>query len=269
MTLIVGLRCRNSIVIGSEQEEVTGYTKRSINKLRCFTDDKWAVGFSGAGDGAIVDDAERRLADWLHTQKTFTGAQLVEAVNTVLATVYKRFIKPDPGSEGIGLVIGASCQDGLCLIQSVTRTAQLKNDHVCAGVGRIVADYLVGRLYNADDKWLNAAKIAAFVLHEARETVAGCGGNSNFIVLQEPPRPRWRDLGDEFGPEMDGDFDGVLGQCLRPEIIKGRWRPELMGGYCDERAPEPREEFPYSADPKSQATLDKIVEEFEREDESA
>jgi hypothetical protein len=240
-----------------------------MRKLNCYAGgDGWSLGFAGAGDGAVVDDAERHLANWLKCHKMFTKDQLIDAIDAIVRETYKTRIDPDPNAEGISLVVGASCADGLLLVQTVGRTPRTHDTFTCAGVGESAAFYLLDRLYNAHDNWLKSAKIAAFVLHEARKSVAYCGGNSNFIVLQKPPHPRWRDLGDDFGLEVDGDFEGMLGKYLRPKIIKGRWRPELMAGYCDERDPEAREESDFLDDPKSLARLKTIVEQFEREDES-
>jgi 20S proteasome alpha/beta subunit len=73
MTLVVGLHCRKSIILGAEQEETTGIAaKRNVCKLKRYESDHWAIGFGGAGDGAIIDNAERRLAEWLESRERFT-----------------------------------------------------------------------------------------------------------------------------------------------------------------------------------------------------
>jgi 20S proteasome alpha/beta subunit len=234
MTLVVGLHCRKSIILGAEQEENTGIAaKRDICKLKLYESDHWAIGFGGAGDGAIIDNAERRLAEWLESRERFTGKQLSEAIEDVLATVYSKFIDPDPRSEGISLIIGASCEDGLFLIQTHKRVCQFQDSYACSGYGSDVATYLLERLYQEDDKWINALKIAAFSIYEVKNAAQYCSGDSNFLVFQNPPNPRWRDLGDGFGIEVENGIQGLIAG-IRSKIIGGRWRPEWIDGYCDQ-----------------------------------
>jgi len=234
MTLVVGLHCKNSIILGAEQEENAGLAaKRTICKLKRYESDNWALGFTGAGDGAIIDNAERRLAEWLENQEKFTESQLSEAVEDILATVYTKFIDPDPRSEGISLVIGGSCEDGLFLIQTHKRACQFEDYYACSGYGSDVAIYLLERLYREDDKWIDALKIAAFAIYEVKGSAQYCSGDSDFLVFQLPPNPRWRDLGDEFGTEIENDVQGLI-SGIRSKIFERRWRPEWVRGYCDQ-----------------------------------
>ena len=274
MTLVVGLHCEHSVVLGAEQEESAGYTgKRNVYKLKLHESEKWALGFSGAGDGAIIDNAERQLLRWLDMRETFVMHELADAIDDVLVAVYEKFIDPDKNSEGVSLIIGGSCEDGLFLIQTHKRTSKFETDYACAGYGADVGLYLLSRIYQNDDKWLNAAKITAFVIHETKKSSQFCSGDSNFLVFQRPPSPLWRDLGDRVGMSLDDECQIFWDNKIREQVVfESSWRPEMMEGYCDQLRPipNPKDLLDLELDWRDPSVIAKFREEakkFESEDE--
>jgi 20S proteasome alpha/beta subunit len=274
MTLVVGVRCEHPVVLGAEQEESAGYTgKRNVYKLKLHEGKKWALGFSGAGDGAIIDNAERQLVRWLDTRETFAAYELADAIDDVLAAVYEKFIDSDKNSEGISLIIGGSCEEGLFLIQTHKRTSKFEIDYACAGYGADVGLYLLGRIHKDNDKWLDASKITAFVIHETKKSSQFCSGDSNFLVFQRPPSPLWRDLGDWVGMSLDDECQIFWGDTIHEKIISGpSWRPEMLQGYCDQLRPIPNQKDRLDPeldwhDPSVIAQLREEAKKFESEDE--
>lgn len=240
MTLIVGLKCSDGIILTAEEEEILGFTaKRKVNKLKLYTDEHWALVFAGAGDGAIIDNAERQLSKWLDERGAFTGDELAEAIDTVLAAVYSKYIDPDPRAEGITLVIGTSCSDGLHLISTVKRTPQFQDSKTCTGYGADVAYYLLDRLYSSEDDWISGVKVAAFAAEEAKESSQFCGGDTHILVLQSPPSPRWRDLGWGGANELGTNSAYRALGALRNTILGVNFKPEICEEYSDEHHPEP------------------------------
>jgi 20S proteasome alpha/beta subunit len=237
MTLAIGLHCKGSIVLAAEQEEAVGYTsKRKIQKLHLHSGKEWALGFAGSGDAGIIDNAERRLELWLSDQRTFTSYQLSDALDDVLDIVHTKYIDPDRMAEGISLIIGASCEDGLVLFHTLNRTPAIENSYACAGIGHDIANYLLDRLYRFDDTWPKAAWIAGYVVSEVKESTRYCGGNSDFLVLQQPPHPRWRDLG--TGTDTENQLQGLI-EGLHAKITASPVRLEWNTGYCDEHNQTP------------------------------
>jgi 20S proteasome alpha/beta subunit len=226
--------------MAAEEEEVSGFaSKRKVQKLKLFTDKNWSLVFAGAGDAAIIDNAERRLTSWLKDQQDLSGDLLMDALDDVLGTIYSKYIDPDPKSDGISLVVGASCSDGLHLVSTVKRTPQFQESLACAGYGADVAYYLLDRLHNNDDDWVSGVKIAAFSLQEAKESTLYCGGDTHLFVLQSPPNPRWRDLGWGGSSELENSFVNLISDGLRQAILDVEFTAEICEEYCDEQHPEP------------------------------
>lgn len=268
MTLVVGIYCDNSIIMGAEQQESTGIAaKRNVCKLRRYANANWALGFSGAGEGALIDSAERHLVEWLRTKERFTGNQLANAIEEVLGEVYTKFIDPDPRSEGISLIVGASCEDGLCLIQTHKRAAQFQYDYACSGYGSDVAIYLFDRLHEREDKWIESLKIAIFALSEVKESAQYCGGDSDFLVFQKPPHPRWRKLSSYYVSSMENESQNLIFATIRPKILEQRWRPEMSEDYIDEHHSVPYKEPADEFEPSGMARHKAEIKRLESQDE--
>jgi 20S proteasome alpha/beta subunit len=240
MTLIAGLRSDAAIVLAAEQEESSGIAgKRRVQKLNLHYDTEWALGFCGAGDAAIIENAERRLKHWLDSHRTFTGNQLADAIDDVLAIVHAKYIDPVPNSEGIQLIVGASCKDGLHLISTVQRTSQFQDFMACAGYGADIAIYFIDRLHQRTDEWESSLRVLGFATTASKEASQYCSGDTSYLILQAPPYPRWRKPGEDFDCEVAGRQTEFISEHLRESIISMPFRSDLSPGYCDEHSPEP------------------------------
>ena len=238
MTLIVGMKCHTSVVIGSEQEESEGYfIKRNVRKLKLYSDQVWALGFAGAGDAAIVDRAEGFLSEWLEDRSDFTHAEIANSIEDILGIVHTKFIDPDAHSEGVALMVGGVCGEGLFLLKTSRRTSHFVNDYGCIGIGKDIPTYLLDHLYDDKDKWCDASRIAAFVLGEGKRSSQGCGGESDFLVFQKSPSPRWRDLGSILGLEVFNEFQDLISNA-RSKLVEKSWRLEAESDYADEFSPD-------------------------------
>jgi 20S proteasome alpha/beta subunit len=252
VTLIVGLKCSDGIVLAAEEEEASGFAaKRKVKKVKLYSDENWTLAFAGAGDAAIIDNAERELGKWLDKRDSFTSDHLSDAIDGVLASVYTKYVDTDPKSDGIVLIIGASCDDGLHLIPTVKRTPHFQDSKTCARYGADIAYYLLDRIHSGEDDWLSGVKVAAFAMEEAKESSQFCGGDTQILVLQSPPNPRWRDLGWGGPNDLETSFALLVSTSLRNGILGVPFTPEVCEEYCDEHCPTPYEFDP--DDPNSLA----------------
>jgi 20S proteasome alpha/beta subunit len=215
MTLIVGLKCANAVILAAEMEESVGYTaKRNIYKLTHLSGDDWHVIIGGAGDSAICENVIRRLLREFNGIKDLTERRLTDAIDEVLSHAYTKYIDPDPRSDGLALIIGASFGQELLLISTHKRIYQIEDDYAHAGYGADLASYWLERLHvDQGASWEEHLNLAAFVLMEVKESSQFCGGGSHAFVLQAPPNPRWRFIGEGSmmglenflrGPEFTG-----------------------------------------------------------------
>jgi ATP-dependent protease HslVU (ClpYQ) peptidase subunit len=241
MTLIIGLKSDNCVLIGAEQEEAGYISKRSVTKLRLITTGRdWTVVVGGAGDAAVADNAMHTIEKNLQDVLAVNGQVLMDVTDSVLDEVHTKYIDKDRASEGISLIVGASCSDGLHLISTAKRVPQPQDRIAYAGIGGEIAVYFMDRLHETDADWTYTAKVAGFTLQQAIESCRYCSGEAEIYVLQRHPNPRWRSLGTGDVPvEFVNHFQrAAVANHLRPFVEKcGGF--EGVAGYSDEHHPAP------------------------------
>ena len=242
MTLIVGLKSEDCIVIGAEQEESGGIAaKRIVSKLKLITGSDWAVIVGGAGDATLVENAMRAMERKLQGLRTLTEEILLDVTDRILDSIYTKYVDKDKDSEGFSLVIGAVCGKELHLISTIKRVPQQQDFMAYAGIGADIGIFFIDRLHRRDDDWTYAAKVAGFTLQQATEACRYCGGESEIYVLQRPPNPRWRSLGTDDAPNaFFNEFQiQYISRYLADFIKSSRITPECLAGYRDEQHLEP------------------------------
>ena len=246
MTLIIGMKTDDAILIAAEQEEGCGIAaKRRVNKLRLVTNNDWAVVFGAAGDAAAGENAMRRIENKLLGRQSLTEDELQDIVDDVLDTVHRKYIDPDPKHEGMSLVVGASLGNELRLMSTSRRTSQFQDFTAYAGIGADVAIYFMERLHFSDTDWKRTVLLGGFIMLQVKESAQYCSGESQTYVLQTPPSPRWRELAsEEISMELENrlqevDFIGYLTEQLRTI----GFALEHVTGYRDEHNPEPVDEW--------------------------
>lgn len=242
MTLIIGLKQDDSVVIGAEQEETGGIAaKRVVTKLRLIAQKKWAVVVGGAGDAAIAENALREVERQLLQHQNLTEQILLDVTDAVLDSVYTKYIDKDKDSEGLSLVIGAVGDDGLHLLSTHKRVPQPQDSIAYAGFGADIGIFFLDRLHNAEEDWTYAVTVAGFALQQAIEACRFCSGESEIYVLQKPPNPRWRSLGTVDAPtNFQNSFQkGTVAHHLETLVREEQFDSDGCPGYSDEHHPEP------------------------------
>jgi len=239
MTLIIGLKSDDCVVIGAEQEESGGIAaKRSVTKLRLITGSDWAVVVGGAGDAAVAENAMRDMDCRLHQERVVNAKVLKDITDCVLDEVHTKYIDKDPQSEGMSLVIGASCGDGQHLFSTVKRVPQPQDRFAYAGIGADIGIYFMDRLHQPSESWIYTVNVAGFTLQQAMESCRCCSGESEIYVLQGFPNPRWRSLGTGDAPmKFLNDYQGFEVASHLRKLLRTQLNPEGLEGYRDEHHP--------------------------------
>jgi 20S proteasome alpha/beta subunit len=242
MTLIIGLKSDDCIVIGAETEESGGLTaKRSVCKLQIVKGDDCAVVVGAAGDAAVAENAMREFAHALHALKRVDESAIMAIADKILDLVHTKYIDKDPKSEGVALVIGASCPDGLHLISTEKRVPQPQESIACVGYGADIGLFCMDRLFRPERDWLYTVKVAGFTLQQAIDSSRYCGGECDIHVLQRPPQPVWRSLGTgDTSVAFANEFQqGMVASCLEKMVEASNFNPTRCDGYADEHNPAP------------------------------
>jgi 20S proteasome alpha/beta subunit len=242
MTLIVGLKSDDCIVVAAEQEESGGIAaKRTVTKLRLISGAEWAIVVGGAGDASLAEKAMRLMERKLRGRATISEQAVLDVTDEILDVIYTRYVDRDRDGQGLSLVIGAVCGDDLHLISTAKRVTEQQDFMAYAGIGADIGIYFIDRLHRKDSSWSYAAKVAGFTLQQANEACTYCGGGIEIYVLQRPPNPRWRSIGtheatvDFFNEVSSSHVAEHLAKLIEPFTFV----PELSDGYRDEHHPEP------------------------------
>jgi 20S proteasome alpha/beta subunit len=242
MTLIIGLKQDDSVVIGAEQEETGGIAaKRVVTKLRLVAKKEWAVVVGGAGDAAIAENALREMERRLLQNQKLTEQILLDVTDAVLDSVYTKYIDKDKDNEGLSLIVGAISDDGLHLLSTQKRVPQPQDSIAYAGYGADIGIFFLDRLHDATEDWTYAVTVAGFALQQAIQACRFCSGESEIYVLQKPPNPRWRSLGTaDASTNFQNSFQkGTVALCLETLVRREQFDPNDCAGYSDEHHPEP------------------------------
>src|SRR3981081_2875848 len=72
VTFILGLHCRDGLVLCSDSLEADGYTKKTVQKLFKYeVEGKWGIGFGCAGTAAACTNFSDRLMELLDDKEPY------------------------------------------------------------------------------------------------------------------------------------------------------------------------------------------------------
>jgi hypothetical protein len=190
VTIIAGFKCDDGIVICSDTQETVLHSKRQVSKLRyeraSFSQevDRLSAAFCGAGDGPFIDKivencwAAARLASDLDEACSGVEGE-IKRTYTEFGSVYQPGFCP-----AVDLIYGLKQADQSRLFVARGPVVNEKFDYDSSGAGYYMADFLAARMYHAGLNLREGVILAAYVLHQAKEHVEGCGGESQIAVLR-------------------------------------------------------------------------------------
>ncbi len=198
VTIVAGFRCAEGVVLCADtQETISNISKRNVPKLRIEPSDlelaTWSlrssrdigVAFCGAtDDGAFMDEIVDRA--WKEVKNANSLDEASELINQSLKGSYKEFgeiYQPGylPSTE---LVYGIKMEGKSRLFYAFGPAVNEKTEYATGGVGCYMADFLASRMYKTTLNLRQCVILAAYVLFQTKEHVAGCGGDSHIAVLR-------------------------------------------------------------------------------------
>jgi 20S proteasome alpha/beta subunit len=186
MTIAIGLRCNDGIIIAADREEGDGYTKNDVGKIQIAFRGINPIGqiaIAGAGSGPYIDEVSKILIDEFCEDDSG-----LEQLTDKHREYYRDIVMPmaiygssAPGYDLIFGSIGGNLPRG---IYSTSGLAFNKNDDYQAiGAGKLVAEEWLNRLWDFVPV-LYAAKLAAYVIFHVKNSVPGCGSGTDIIILR-------------------------------------------------------------------------------------
>lgn len=190
MTLAVGFRCTDGLVLAVDSEIGDGVSKYEDEKSWIYRyppqdeNQRLKVGIVGAGDLAFVRYAAERIGHELNADMGKDDVQSV--VQGVINQIHLEHLYPYPDQASrpeIFMLVGCLARDGNRLITTSLTTVTKVVNFETLGIGRPLANFLIKRFYTGRIEVASGIFVSTQVLMHARRNVARVGGDSQIIVM--------------------------------------------------------------------------------------
>lgn len=222
MTVVIGLKNNDSVVIAADREENDSYLRNDVGKIRYFTlRNGWHLGLGGAGNSAFIDYSFQQIEERLNKAKSLSSATVREQIEDELLSIHTRHIFPATNCDReFALVISAHKADELCLFKTdlASVTAGKDKGFFCIGAGSGFALSLLNKYWGVYST-RGAVILALHVAKETKRYVRDVGGGTDIFVqlksgkigiltrsLTAPLEKMLEDLDSEF----EGAFFGAM-----------------------------------------------------------
>lgn len=254
MTIIVGIICKNGIVIScdSQASSMKGVPLKRTEYTKIYEIPMGSEGhalLSGAGTGAFVTRASELLTDKCKNSVCRTPREFADICEDVVTEIFKRYVidkskalgmtktqipKEINGSlqwqeEGIeppGIIIITGIQCGnpkspdWCLYTIHPNGIAEKSDKYDAiGSGSAIAEYLLARLCSEPLTVEQAITVGIYVVEEVKKIDPFCGGATQVVSLSKDGARRLTPR------EVKRISDYVMGQ---DDSLAGFWRDLIL-----------------------------------------
>lgn len=190
MTIAIGLVAADGIVIAADtQETIQGTVKTSATKIVVAPNPSGVIAITGAGTAGHLDALAQDISDRariatarsMEREIRATFKKFYDAHITPLYRFQARFPDPD-----ISVIIGIDQGKRGRVILANEQTAIRRCDrYVSVGVGGLIADIVLARAFIPDLPLKRAALLAAYAIYCVKESVEGCGKNTEVCFLRD------------------------------------------------------------------------------------
>lgn len=186
MTIVAGFSGAGGVILCADtQETVQGYAKREVEKIKTYRgrkDYEYNLAIGGAGEsGPYIDALITELVTAINKIHEYDLAAIDGAMKDCLPEFYAKHIWPrtnPPSLETIVLVQRTEGGHAEMFHTSDTAVNYVSDNPICIGIGAYLAEYILKRSLAAGASMTHMLAVAAYMLHEVRENVDGCGKNA-------------------------------------------------------------------------------------------
>jgi 20S proteasome alpha/beta subunit len=102
VTFIVGLNCKNGLVLCADSLEADGYNKRNVQKLfKHEAENEWGLAFGCSGTGAACTNFSDRLLELIDDQESYDRRGTEKLIEATIAYMKRQY--PD---ESLDVILG-------------------------------------------------------------------------------------------------------------------------------------------------------------------
>ncbi|MFZ0772288.1 MAG: hypothetical protein WCA49_15465 [Candidatus Sulfotelmatobacter sp.] len=180
MTIALGLRCIDGLVLCADSLEEDGITKRHVDKLWTYeVQDNWGIAIASAGEADLADSFTDGLKDILGNSD-FDEVKLLSKLKTALRSV--RLSYPDSEFGFLAAVFGVPTLYSR-LFRVLDQSSHLGpvRHYQTLGTGGALATFLASQLFSISMCVKEGVRLGAFIVARVKECTNGCGGPTSII----------------------------------------------------------------------------------------
>jgi 20S proteasome alpha/beta subunit len=91
MTFIVGIACRDGMVLCADSFEGDGVNKRYVNKVECIESNTWGLAFGCSGSSPVINNFTAKLRDAFDVNRDYKRAEIEQEVEACLRHVNESY----------------------------------------------------------------------------------------------------------------------------------------------------------------------------------
>ena len=189
MTIALGIRATDGIVVAADRQETVGYQKNDAGKITATSrlNPSGTLIVTGAGNGTYLDAIAQQLQAWFGDDKAAkTPTEIGCMINDLNRKFYAETVLPfaaypDHERPEYSLLIGCDVATGLPMFFTSEKLAfKSTPDYDAVGLGAATAKALLSKFYVRLPVAM-AINLAAFVMYEVKASIEGCGLGTDIL----------------------------------------------------------------------------------------
>src|ERR1035441_1756802 len=230
MTIAIGIRAVDGVVVAEDRQETFGAQKNDQGKITggWKRDPFGTLLITGAGTGSYLDDIGAQIRNWFSDNKTERREDIGSVIREMHTKYYSETVLPfssypDYERPDYQLLIACTMKGQLPILWTTEKLSFNYNDwdYVAVGIGHATALSLLAKLY-ARLPVLMAINLAAYVMHEVKSSVDGCGLETDIYYTRDSfirfvPSGDIREMEDAFKGYRHGERE-FLHYCIASDL---------------------------------------------------
>ncbi len=179
MTIALGLKCLDGIVILADSLETDGVTKKYVDKIWSYqVGQEWGISIASAGEADLADSFNDTL-DGILGNEGFDEIKLMGKLKSAIAQTRRAY----PDSE-LAMIIGVFGPQMVKKLYRVTADSKHLGPiriYEALGIGSSLVKFLCSQMFGQFILVEEAIRFGIFALSRCNEHVDGCGGPISVI----------------------------------------------------------------------------------------
>jgi len=191
VTFVVGIKCKDGLVLCSDSLETDGYNKKFVQKLFKYeVNDKWGLAFGCSGTSAACTNFGDRLLELMKDARVYDRRGTEKLIEATMG-----YMKDQYPQETLDVVLGLWANDPnetrLYKAHTSTQCLSVEPTYACAGMDVSLGRFLLDSILEGDNiKTKEAVHIAPFVTSVVKEKADGVGGPTQ-MLFHAKGHPVW------------------------------------------------------------------------------